>query len=193
MSAATTRTFVAVFPPAEVVATVGEALAALRASTAGMKWVRASNLHYTLRFLGPLLPPRVEAARCAVVAVAAATSPFRIRLGGPGAFPGLKRPRILWLGAAEGAAALASLAGGVEQALARQGFVHAERPFTPHLTVARVGEFLPHAQPLIATFLASRALDLDFEVREVELMASTLAAGGSRYEALERAPLAGVP
>ena len=189
-----TRTFVAIFPPANVTAAIDAAVAPLRAGTgrAGLKWERAANLHYTVRFLGPLAPAEVEAARRAVVAAAAGGVPFRVRLGGAGAFPGPTRPRVLWLGVADGALPLVTLAGDVERALVRQRFAAAERPFTPHLTIARVGEgALPTAETAIAAFLGLAPPALEFAVSELQLVASTLAPGGSRYEVLERAPLGG--
>jgi 2'-5' RNA ligase len=190
-----TRTFVAVFPPAGVAQAIDAALAPLRAAPgagAGVRWVRSANLHYTVRFLGSLAPARVEAARRAVVAAAAAAAPFAVRLGASGAFPGPRRPRVLWLGAADGAAPLALLAGGVERALGRQGFAPAERPFTPHLTVARVaGEGAVPAAAAAFLEAPPAVPDASFDVRELLLVASTLAPGGSRYEVLERAPLGG--
>jgi 2'-5' RNA ligase len=191
VNTAPVRTFVGIFPPADVAAAIDRELAPLRAAGHGLKWVRADNLHYTVRFLGGLAPARVEAARRAVLASAAAAPPFRVRLGGPGAFPGPARARILWLGAAEGAAPLTLLAGDIERALVRQGFEPADRPFTPHLTVARAGEPLRRDDPAMKAFLGLAAPALEFEVGEVLLVASTLAPGGSRYAPLERAALGG--
>ena len=190
-----TRSFVAVCPPPEVSAAVGEALAALRAPGDGIAWVKPANLHYTMRFLGDLEPGRVEAARRAVRAAALGkgVAPVGVRLGGPGAFPGPARPRVLWLGAAEGAAPLTLLAGGLEAALEREGFARAERPFTPHLTTGRVREAGRAGAGAggTARFLAAAFPDAAFDVRELVLVASTLAPGGSRYEPLERATLGG--
>ena len=185
------RVFVAVFPPPEVSAAVGEALAALRAPGDGIAWVKPANLHYTMRFLGDLEPARVAAAGRAVRKAASAqgVAPFPVRLGGPGAFPGPARPRVLWLGAVAGAAPLTLLAGGLEAALEREGFARSDRPFTPHLTTGRVRQAAGAASGATAHFLAAAFPELAFDVRELVLVASTLAAGGSRYEPLERAPL----
>ncbi|MEO6461879.1 MAG: RNA 2',3'-cyclic phosphodiesterase [Candidatus Eisenbacteria bacterium] len=194
MNGATTRAFVAVFPPPEVVAAVGAALDLLRTPGDGIAWVPPANLHYTMRFLGDLEPARLDAARRALGTAAAGSgvAPFRVRLGGPGAFPGPGRPRVLWLGAAEGAAALTLLAGGLEGALEREKFARSERPFTPHLTTGRVRE--PGAAAVAAAtgrFLGATFPGAAFEVAELVLVASTLAPGGSRYEPLERAALGG--
>ena len=195
MSARGVRTFVAVFPPPSVAQAIGAALEALRAPGDGIAWVRGANLHYTMRFLGELDPRRLEAARGAVraAAVARGVAPFSMRLGGPGAFPGPARPRVLWLGATDGAAPLTLLAGALEDALTKTGFGRAERPFTPHLTTGRVREGGGEAaREAAARFLAAALPATEaFEVRELQLVASTLAPGGSRYEPLERAVLGG--
>jgi 2'-5' RNA ligase len=190
-SQASIRTFIAVFPPSAVASAVNAALAKFRAGDdSGVRWVRPENLHYTLRFLGPIAPTRVDAARRAAVRAAAGATPFRVRLGGAGAFPGPRRPRVLWLGAGEGAAPLTLLAGAVERELVAEKFPPGERPFTPHLTVARVaGEAAP--APAVDAFLAAREAlpDAAFDVGEIVVVASTLSPGGPRYEILERAPL----
>jgi 2'-5' RNA ligase len=193
MSARGVRAFVAVFPPPSVAQGIGTALEALRSPGDGIAWVRGANLHYTMRFLGELDPRRLEAARGAVRAAAGGrgVAPFAMRLGGPGAFPGPARPRVLWLGAAEGASPLTLLAGALDDALVRAGFGRAERPFTPHLTTGRVREGGGEAaRAAAARFLAAAwPASEGFEVRELQLVASTLAPGGSRYEPLERAVL----
>ena len=46
------RVFLAVFPPLAVREAVFAAAAPLRLTGAGVSWVKAENLHYTMRFLG---------------------------------------------------------------------------------------------------------------------------------------------
>ena len=123
-----------------------------------------------------------------------ARDPFAVATGVAGAFPGPARPRILWIGASEGAASLVALAAQVERALAREGFPPADKPFTPHLTVGRVraaGPGAPRspASPAAARFLALSLPPQRFDVGVVTLVASTLGAGGSRYTPLFAAPL----
>jgi len=185
---AITRTFVAVFPPPAVVAALDAAVAPVRGVRDGVAWVASSNLHVTLRFLGDLAAPEVEAARRAVLGAASDVAPFAVATGGPGAFPGPSRPRVLWIGARSGAAELVALASRVEKALVREGFPPAEKPFTPHLTVGRVRADSPPALAA-ARFLGLSLPSLDFEVGAITLVASQLGAGGSRYAPLLEAPL----
>jgi len=185
-----TRSFVAVFPPADVAAALDAAVVPVRGVRTGVAWVRAANLHFTMRFLGDLDPGRVEAAGRAVAAAASASSPFAVTTGACGAFPGPARPRVLWIGAGEGAGELVALAARVEAALVREGFARAERPFTPHLTVGRVrAEAGAAGATAAAAFLGSSVPSVRFDVATVVLVASELAPGGSRYTPLVIAPL----
>jgi 2'-5' RNA ligase len=184
----TTRSFLAVFPPPPVVARVAAAVDALRRQGDGVGWVRPENIHYTLRFLGDLDAAGLAAAGRAGATAARAIAPFRITLGGTGTFPNGKRPRVLWLGAREGAAELSSLAAALEEALAFEGLGRADKPFAPHLTLGRVRDAGDPAIP--ARFGAGKFPAESFDVREIVLVKSTLDPRGARYEPLERYALA---
>jgi len=107
------------------------------AGDAPLSWTRDEQLHFTLAFLGEqpedALPRlREAAASCAGVRA------FELGLSGAGAFPDPRRPRVLWLGAEEGARELEHLAACLAGGLRAAGFVLEKRPFRAHLTVARV-------------------------------------------------------
>ncbi|MBK9374543.1 MAG: RNA 2',3'-cyclic phosphodiesterase [Holophagales bacterium] len=117
----------------------------------GLRWIPESQLHFTLKFLGEIEEERVAAAKAAtsaaIVAIAAAravtespvpAAPFRLGLEGLGAFPSRGSARVLWAGCGDGADALSALASAVEEAFTAAGFRREERPFSPHLTLARV-------------------------------------------------------
>ncbi|HMM34830.1 MAG TPA: RNA 2',3'-cyclic phosphodiesterase [Thermoanaerobaculia bacterium] len=105
----------------------------------GVRWVPEGQLHFTLKFLGDLEESRLGAARRAAAAAApAAPRAFRLALEGLGAFPSTGSARVVWAGYGAGAAALASLAASVEDAFLAAGFPREARPFSPHLTLARV-------------------------------------------------------
>lgn len=111
----------------------------------GLRWIRESQLHFTLKFLGDIEEERVAAAKAAASVAARAVTersgsagPFRLGLEGLGAFPPRGPARVLWAGCGEGADALSALAAAVEEAFNAAGFSREERPFSPHLTLARV-------------------------------------------------------
>jgi len=156
-----------------------------------VRWVRLDGLHVTLRFLGGAAEERLEELRDVVDVAAAAATPFEVALDGAGAFPVPGRPRTLWLGIVEGGEGLAGLAAGVEDALVAFGWPREERPFRPHLTVARTDGV--HAGPLAARELAAaaRGLAVRFTADRLVLYRSHLGGGPARYEPLHEAAIDG--
>ena len=109
----------------------------MRRLASGVRWVRRTNLHLTLRFLGDAVDPkRLAALREQLAEIAAQTAPFVIDARGTGAFPNLARPRVIWAGLAGDQ--LVRLAARVEDAAVDVGFTRERRPYSPHLTIGRV-------------------------------------------------------
>ena len=106
----------------------------------GYKWTGRENLHFTLRFLGETAPARVPDLSRTLETAALNNSSFQIRLDRVGFFPSSKMPRIIWLGLREGGLEIRKLADDVEAACGSCGFPAADRPFQPHLTIARLRE-----------------------------------------------------
>ncbi len=159
-----------------------------------VRWVRMTGLHLTVRFLGPTPRDRIPAIEGALDAVASAWAPFAIRLAGTGAFPTADRPRALWLGVTDGAAALGSLAGAVSAALAADGWPVDDRPFRAHLTLARSdgvrsGPAVVHA---LAAIAQDRGFAADLMADRLVLFESRTGQGAAaRYEPLHEAILTG--
>jgi 2'-5' RNA ligase len=148
-----------------------------------VRWVPVEQMHITLRFFGWLFPADVTEVKALAAAVGSKSPTLALRCKGLGCFPSVRRPRVLWAG----------LAGDVEQVcdlqnqLARMtkdfGERPDDRPFTPHLTVARLKE----AQPLMAKVLEENGdfeIQLPWRINEVRLMQSHLAPNGARYESI---------
>lgn len=106
----------------------------------GFKWTMPEQLHFTLKFLGEVEERRVSSLTKALDDEAKGKQPFELRLGEPGRFPERGIPRILWIGLSSGKNKLEMLAEMVEDAGIRSGFAAADKPFKPHLTVARAKE-----------------------------------------------------
>lgn len=104
----------------------------------GTRFAPAHQLHFTLKFLGEIGEERVEAAKRATAAAAGGSAGFRLALEGLGAFPPRGPSRVLWAGCGAGADELVRLAAAVESAFVAEGFAPEERPFSAHLTLARV-------------------------------------------------------
>jgi RNA 2',3'-cyclic 3'-phosphodiesterase len=99
---------------------------------------RSAPEHLTLLFLGEVAEVRLPSIVRALTPIGAAFAPFDLTLEGVGAFPTRDRPRVVWVGATEGAAELVRLAGEVRAALVGEGLGDHEGPFVPHLTLFRV-------------------------------------------------------
>jgi 2'-5' RNA ligase len=111
--------------------------AARRAAGDGFSFTRAEQLHFTLAFLGEQPESALETLEGAGGAVRALPA-FELAIGGAGAFPNPRRPHVLWLGVTQGAQELCGLAEKLCASLRQRGFALEERPFRPHLTIARV-------------------------------------------------------
>jgi 2'-5' RNA ligase len=200
------RLFVAVPVPGDVCTAIGQIVDrvkvrladAERAAVASggppggrVRWVRMDALHVTLRFLGGTAEDRIEDIGRAVDAAAWAAAPFEVEIDGAGAFPAPGRPRALWLGIVGGAERLATLAGGLEDALVETGWPREARPFRAHLTVARTDGV--RFGPLAASELSAAAdsLDVRFQADRLVLFRSHLGGGPARYEAVHEAFLGG--
>ncbi|MCI0547433.1 MAG: RNA 2',3'-cyclic phosphodiesterase [Candidatus Rokubacteria bacterium] len=132
------RLFVAILLSAETRALARAEIERLRPLSRAVAWVPPDNLHITLKFLGEQPPGRLEEIGAGLREAAGGSRAFDLALRGLGAFPGLERPKILWIGAAQGALEARGLQAGLDAALAERGFAPESRPWHPHLTIGRV-------------------------------------------------------
>ncbi|HET7458090.1 MAG TPA: RNA 2',3'-cyclic phosphodiesterase [Gemmatimonadaceae bacterium] len=192
------RLFLAINLPAPLRRAIFDATAPLRAAAPSLAWVAEPNLHLTLKFFGERPESEATSLARALDAVASGHAPVTLALGGLGAFPNQRRPRVVWLGIAPDPK-LELLHHDVEAACAALGYELEGRAFRPHLTLARVrpargGAERPGADAA-ARALAGAAREVRFRetavVETLDLMRSELAAGGSRYTVLHAAPLRG--
>ena len=135
-----TRTFVAAAMPPEAIAALTDLGQELRRTSWGgaFRWSATDTIHLTLKFLGNVPNDRLEAVFGAVVAAAADVEPFALDLGGLGCFPNVRRPSVLWVGIHEPSGRLEELARRIDGVLAPEGWPREERPYHPHLTIARL-------------------------------------------------------
>jgi 2'-5' RNA ligase len=188
----TRRLFVAVNLPDAVRAGVVAAVAPLvESAPRAVAWVREPSLHLTLRFLGERPAALVDRLAEELAAAAATLPVFALTVGGLGAFPSLRRPRVLWIGV-EANVALAVLYQKVDDVCAALAVEREARPFHPHVTIGRVrvGASLASASLQQAADALSTSR-WSLPVSTVDLMSSELGRGGSQYTRLSAAPLAG--
>lgn len=181
------RCFIAVELPAETKNRIDRQTARLRGLQADVKWVPAENLHFTIKFLGGVPEGQVRRIVEILKEAVRGIKPFEIEVAGAGAFPGMRSPRVFWIGAKDSEARLAGLARQVEDALERAGFFtpKEQKAFTPHLTIGRCRE-RGRTSPLLAEEMATLGGAAFGKIRleNISLMQSELSPAGARYSRL---------
>ncbi|MEO9030599.1 MAG: RNA 2',3'-cyclic phosphodiesterase, partial [Ktedonobacteraceae bacterium] len=121
---------------------------------------------------------------------AAQSNPFTYRLSGLGTFGPAHYPRVLWMGVSEPSGTLDSVQRALNLALEQQGFTTEKRPFSPHLTLARIKTSLnpEHLQILQQLLSHSQFASPDYRVTHLYVMESELVPSGARYSCLRVCP-----
>jgi RNA 2',3'-cyclic 3'-phosphodiesterase len=177
------RLFVAVDLPATVKDELDHAVDDLRPSLPRARLVPRDNLHLTVSFLGEVGDERVQGIVAALRDGVEETAPFTARLAGSGAFPSARRARVLWAGLEAAEDRLTPVANACIRALEPLGFPSESRPWTAHVTVARLREpgDVSRVLPLTLEPVA-------FPIEAVTLFRSRLGRPAPRYEAIAVIP-----
>jgi 2'-5' RNA ligase len=179
------RSFIAVKLPGEIQNAVARSIAPLQKNLPKplVRWVAPDNVHLTLKFLGDVSPTNLKLLAESLKVEAGNHEIFSIPVGGLGAFPTARRARVLWIGL-EAPTALIALMRGVEAVAVNLGYPAEERPFSPHLTIGRVGQNISATDlQRISTALGELnvgSLGL-VQVDAVHIFKSDLLPGGSIY------------
>ena len=179
------RLFVALELPVTARENLAALIASLRAITREPRWVRAENLHVTLKFLGEVAEEKLAAIQTALGNIRshqAVTLAFR----GLGFFPSERHPRVFWVGI-DASANLKPLAADIQGAMEKCGIAREKREFSPHLTLARLERSLPEALRKTIAGHARREFG-SLRTGEFHLMQSTLKPSGAEYTALKSFP-----
>lgn len=181
------RIFVAIELPTPVRRKLIEHIDRLRSTMPEVRasWGREENLHLTLKFVGDTLVTRVEALAQAAQRAASKVEPFEIIVEGCGAFPPHGQPRVLWVGTEDASGHLTLLNRALEDECAKAGFPREQRPFHPHLTIARI------RKPNDSRRLAAIHKELGFQpetvrASELAVIRSELRSEGSRHTIISR-------
>jgi 2'-5' RNA ligase len=179
------RVFCAVELPLEIRAAVAAHAARLRRDfpDARASWARPEGLHITLKFIGEVEAPRVDALKRAAGAAAEGFKSFRLSIEESGTFPPRGAARVLWLGVRDESGQLSRLQSRLEQECAADGFPREERAFKPHLTLARL-RAPKDAYALSEAHRQATFGPYHFQVSELLVIRSELGPGGSRYTPL---------
>ena len=152
-----------------------------------VKWVNPESIHLTLKFLGNIPFKQVAEINSQGGDADRRELAFLLEVSELGAFPNPKRPRVLWVSIKGEIDTLLSLQQNIDSALAPLGFAEEKRPFTPHLTLARLRE---RASPADREIFAELVMSTKFEssypidVETISLMRSQLTPEGAIYTRL---------
>jgi 2'-5' RNA ligase len=179
------RLFTALNLSADVIGKLETTLARLR-PTAPIRWSRPENLHITTKFIGEWPEPRLEELKTSLAAVPG-REPISVHVRDLGAFLNPKKPRIFWCGI--DAPGLEALAADTEAATAALGVRTEERPYSPHITLARIDQGFDMTALRNAVTGGGGSLDFGrFEARSFFLYRSQAKPGGSVYTKLAEFP-----
>lgn len=187
------RAFIAIELTAEIQKRLDEISAAFKQQLNGVpvRWVSAGNIHLTLKFLGDVSVANLKLLTDILKTETAAHRSFEVSVGGAGAFPNNRRPRVIWVGV-EAPPDLAVVQSSVETAMARLGYPREDRPFSPHLTLGRVSRNATSddTRAITKVLESSRVGFLGAAcVREICLFRSDLQPSGAVYTRILTAPL----
>jgi 2'-5' RNA ligase len=179
------RLFTALDISEEVRSALGAAIARWK-PLAKISWSPIDHLHITTKFIGEWPEARLGELKETLAAVPSMGS-IEIAIRGIGWFPNQRRPRVLWAGV-EADESLAKLANATGQAVAALGVPVEERPYSPHLTLARIREPISQSGPLDSLRAKVAKADTDFGAFRAAQHTLYLSAGG-RYTPLVTFPL----
>lgn len=180
------RAFIAVTLAESVVEEIAKVRALLQQARGDLRWTRMESLHLTLKFLGDIHRNQVEPVLGALREVVSAHPPLQVVAQGLGAFPNLKRPRVLWVGLqGEG---LAEMSAAIETALTPLDFPPEDREFTPHLTLGRVRSLRGWKDVLAIVKEHANTLFGESVIDRVTLYQSDLRPEGAVYTSLGSIP-----
>jgi 2'-5' RNA ligase len=175
------RLFIAVELPDEVKRVLGR----IRADIPSARWVPEEQIHLTLAFLGEVDDAALQQLTEQLTAIK--TPFFELRFSGTGCFPDRRRPRVLWVGL-EPEPLLGVLASKVHEAVLSSGIPQEARPFSPHITLARLK--IPATRE-VGAFLDQPMKQLpSVAVQEFILFQSRLTPAGAIHTPVKIFPLA---
>lgn len=186
------RTFIAAVLPDSVREELARVQAELQAEKFKFRWVKLENIHLTLIFLGDVDPEIVEGISVAVADTARCHNPIRLAIQGLGVFPGIKRPRIIWVGMAGEVKILREIKSSLDRSLLKINglkFKPERRPFRAHLTLGRAKGRIDGRKLAAAMNRLQIALSAPFTIAEIHVLRSDLRPAGAVYTKLSSAGL----
>jgi RNA 2',3'-cyclic 3'-phosphodiesterase len=189
-----TRTFIALELNEALQRFLGEIISQLSRELPDLRWVDPRGIHLTLAFLGELSDKQLVETIHAAEEAAHKATPFEYRLKGLDIFGSPQQPRVIWMGVEDlpsgkvQGSPLQHLHRVLSKGLELRGFEVEKRPFSPHLTLARLKQPLsPESQQRLQRLLHSRRAGASspiYRVNQLCVMKSELSRTGAKYTCL---------
>jgi 2'-5' RNA ligase len=155
-----------------------------------LSWVRPENYHLTLKFLGDVPTSDIDKIAGILEKSTRGRGDTTLTYTTLGVFPSPSRPRVIWVGFKESSDTLKRIANEIDEGLFSElGMQKENRPFTPHLTIARVKKHINKHR--LAEFL-KKGVDFkknSFDVKNIVLYESELKQSGAEYRRIKEAAL----
>lgn len=178
------RTFIAI----EISESVRQKIAALQSDFKKRKerisWAKPGNIHLTLKFLGDVEEGKIKLIGEALATATKEFQPFSFFVKELGAFPNIRRPRVLWVGIENSTKELSDIQIEIEDQLNQLDLLKEKKKFNPHLTIGRVKSQV--SNEFIENFKASIFDEEEVKVEEIILMRSELHPKGAIYTPLKK-------
>ncbi len=182
------RSFIAIELPDELKTGLTQLEAQLKlGESLPVKWVDPSSIHLTLKFLGNINVARISEITKAMEAATKGLSAFHLEVKGLGVFPNFRRVQVVWVGVGGEVDKLGQLQQQIESTLVPLGFAAESRPFTPHLTLARLRDRAsPDERQRLGQLIAGTRFETVYTIKvdSINLIRSQLTREGAIYSRL---------
>ena len=186
------RSFIAINLPKETKEFLSRLQEKLKSAQADVKWVKPTNIHLTLKFLGEIDEELAGKIKDIIAEVCKGKKGSEIILSYLGAFPDINQPRVVWIGISQGEQKIENIASELDQKINQLGIPKEKRSFRSHITLGRVrsGYNRQNLSRRLQEVKDSNQQEINkFELNTVSLFKSTLTAKGPIYEEIYRANL----
>ncbi len=153
---AAARLFTGLDLPSPILANLRELLERLQPA-ALLRWSPVENLHITTKFIGNWPVARLDGLKLSLESLPGSGA-FDVDIKGLGWFPNPHQPHTFWTGVHAGNA-LAGLHTKIDDACAALGIAKEIKPYSPHLTLARVPREKPDLGPLRRAVASLESVD----------------------------------
>lgn len=160
----------------------------IKNSGTNVKLVKPENIHITLKFLGDIDEELVEEIEKTIRQSIKDISSFKIKLVGTGVFPNQRYIKIIWIGIRDHGE-LGKIANNIDEQLAKFGFEKEKRPFSPHLTIARVKSAKNKEKLMEIVNKYHEAKFAEINVESIKLKKSELTPEGPIYTTIKEIKL----